>query len=333
MTTPRVAERVRELLSALPRVEHALAYGSVVLKDASVSRSERALDVLALVEDPLTWHAANMAQNPSHYAPQMRAIGARGVVGVSRGLGCGTHYNARLTDASGRGYKYGIASVEDVVRDLVRWEHMFVAGRMQKPHETVVESEALREARERNVRNAASAALLVLPETFTEFEFHRAVVRLSYDGDIRFSFAAEDEKKIERIARSNGDAMRDMYADALREIGTGGDLEASTTNWSQNKSAAALERRLLALPAAVLTMIRSHLGLTAVDDSALAIAVREALKDDTERMSSLVKACLRRIVRTSSLRQALSGLISTSPAKTLAYVGAKFSKSARSRLE
>ena len=329
MTTTRVTERVRELLGALPRVEHALAYGSVVLRDASVERSERALDVLALVEDPLTWHAANMARNPSHYAPQMRAIGARGVVGVSAGLGCGTHYNARLTDASGRGYKYGVASVEDVVRDLVRWEHLFVAGRMQKPHETVVESAALRAARERNVRNAANAALLALPETFTEFEFHRAVVRLSYDGDIRFLFAAEDEKKIERIARSNGDAMRDMYAEALHEIRAGGDLEASTTNWSQDKSAAALERRVLSLPAAVLTMIRGEMGLMSVDDATLAAA----LGGDRARASSLVKACLRRIVRVSSFRQALAGLLSTSPAKTLAYVGAKFSKSARSRLE
>ena len=53
--------------------------------------------------------------------------------------------------------------------------------------------------------------------------------------------------------------------------------------------------------------------------------------DDPERVGDAVRACVRQIVRASTLRQAVAGLLSTSPLKTIAYVGAKFVKSAQSR--
>ena len=77
-----------------------------------------------------------------------------------------------------------------------------------KPHETVRACDAGDAARGEQ-RGSGDAALLTLPESFTELEFHRAIVRLSYDGDVRFLFAAEDESKVERIARSNGEGLRE----------------------------------------------------------------------------------------------------------------------------
>ena len=41
-----------------------------------------------------------------------------------------------------------------------------------------------------------------------------------------------------------------------------------------------------------------------------------------ERVGDAVRACVRQIVRASTLRQAVAGLLSTSPLKTIAYVGA-----------
>lgn len=333
MSTRTLARRVVDALSNAPECEHVLAYGSAVLRAASVTNTKSALDILCVVENVQEWHETNVHRNPSHYASQMRVIGSQGIVKVSRVVGCGTHYNARLFDARGEPFKYGVASVEDVVRDLERWEYLFVAGRMQKPHETMLTSAAVRDAQRVNVRNAANAALLTLPESFSELDFHRALVRLSYDGDVRFLFAAEDDKKVERIASANGDAMRDMYADTVTELGDA--LDASSSTWWQDKSPSALRARLEALPVTVRAMMsaatRVRVGEGVESSKRWAADVCAALSDDQERVGSTTRACLRQIVRTSSLRQAVAGLLGTSPTKTVAYVGAKFYKSARSR--
>jgi hypothetical protein len=78
-STMSVRERVSSVLATLPPARHAFAYGSAVLRDASVSNAERALDVVVVVDDPAQWHAENMEMNPSHYAGHMRASGVRGV--------------------------------------------------------------------------------------------------------------------------------------------------------------------------------------------------------------------------------------------------------------
>ena len=107
-------------------------------------------------------------------------------------------------------------SVDDCVKDLEVWNHLFVAGRLHKPHETVRACDAVtRGAGQRAAAQRRIAALLTLPESFTELEFHRAIVRLSYDGDVRFLFAAEDESKVERIARSNGEGLREASEDVV----------------------------------------------------------------------------------------------------------------------
>jgi translocator assembly and maintenance protein 41 len=91
-------------------------------------------------------------------------------------------------------------------------------------------------------------------------------------------------------------------------------VETSTSVWRQDKSPEATRARVDALPSTVATMLR---GVDA--------------DDDAERVGDAVRACLKRIVRASTLRQAVAGLVTTSPMRTLAYVGAKFYKAARSR--
>ncbi len=333
MRRKQLAERIAGVVGGLPAVEHAVAYGSAVLTNASFADSSAALDVLVAVSDPVKWHEENMRVNPSHYALQMRMCGAAGVDGLARTVGAATHFNARLADASGRAFKYGVVSVDDCVNDLEVWNHLFVAGRLHKPHETVRACDAVTRAQARNARSAANAALLTLPESFTELEFHRAIVRLSYDGDVRFLFAAEDESKVERIARSNGEGLREAYEDVVREL-----LDASVVNvrstgaWSQDVSPETLRGRVKTLPDTVMAMLRNVRRLDAsADAAAVAESVCASVGDDPERVGDVVRACVRQIVRASTLRQAVAGLLSTSPLKTIAYVGAKFVKSAQSR--
>ena len=72
MRRKQLAERIAGVVGGLPAVEHAVAYGSAVLTNASFADSSAALDVLVAVSDPVKWHEENMRVNPSHYAMQMR---------------------------------------------------------------------------------------------------------------------------------------------------------------------------------------------------------------------------------------------------------------------
>jgi len=328
----RVLERASRALASLPPVNHALAYGSAVLADAVVAAARApALDLLLAVDDPAAWHEMNMRKNPSHYASHVRLAGARAIGAVSRAVGVDAHYNAALADDRGRGYKYGVIATADAVDDLRRWKYLFIAGRMHKPHVTMVASEAVRAAQVANVEFASRAALLTLPETFTELEFVRALVRLSYDGDVRFVFAAEDPQKVERIANGNVAATRSMYSGTLSEA-FGEYVNASAVDgglWRQDKSANAMRAHIAGLPSNVLARLvvkGERFGASGRDDDF-------ASKGDAERVASAVRQRMREIVRVSSARQAFAALLSTSPLKVLAYLGAKFFKSTASRLE
>ena len=324
----RALERATGVLAALPPVEHAIAYGSAVLADAvAASSSAPALDVLLTVRDPVAWHETNMRANPSHYAPQMRLVGARGTDAVSRAVGVGAHYNAALADNRGRGYKYGVVGTSAAVEDLTTWKYLFFAGRMHKPHVTLVASEAMLAAQKENVAFACRAALLLLPETFSELEFIRALVRLSYDGDIRFLFAAEDARKIERIASGNVEETRSMYEETLRVAFRDTVCVSQTLGgtWTQDKSVEVLRSHAAGLPVNVLAGLSS----SRVDGSSIGDARRSNVAVDAQR--DAVRRRIRDIVRVSSTRQAFAALLSTSPLKAMAYVGAKFVKSAASR--
>lgn len=58
-------------LSSLPEYNFAVTYGSGVFKQVGYSEAEHKnamLDVIIGVEDPTTWHKANMEKNSRHYS-------------------------------------------------------------------------------------------------------------------------------------------------------------------------------------------------------------------------------------------------------------------------
>ena len=83
------------MLAGLPPVSHAFGYGSAVLpqppssarhhttsensrgvpKQARGQAQPSVVDFVLVVECPAAWHTENMAANPQHYAPHLRALG------------------------------------------------------------------------------------------------------------------------------------------------------------------------------------------------------------------------------------------------------------------
>ena len=59
--------------------------------------------------------------------------------------------------------KYGVIDTARLVRDLLTWETLYVAGRMHKPVATLAADDRVATAADANLRSALAAALLLLP--------------------------------------------------------------------------------------------------------------------------------------------------------------------------
>ncbi len=94
--------------------------------------------------------------------------------------------------------KYGIISLAVLCRDLINWDALYIAGRLQKPVLTLKSNAVVEAAQEANLESAVRSALLILPERFTVRQMLRTICELSYIGDFRMSIA-EDSRKIDRI--------------------------------------------------------------------------------------------------------------------------------------
>ena len=156
------AAALRHVLDELPPAAHAFGYGSAVfaqprvVADASDGTpaapprpSGAVVDCVLAVESPRAWHAANMARNPAHYAPHLRALGPSAVVALADRVGVGFHYNTLVpwperapNPRDFAAYKYGVVSVARLREDLRTWRDLFGAGRMQKPVLTVGDADA-----------------------------------------------------------------------------------------------------------------------------------------------------------------------------------------------
>lgn len=79
----------------------------------------------------------NMVSNSSHYSALVRWLGPRAAVEIASRLGVGVHFNSmvpfRFRSGSSALVKYGTASDTTTLADLLTWDSMYIAGRLQKP--------------------------------------------------------------------------------------------------------------------------------------------------------------------------------------------------------
>ena len=62
--------------------------------------------------------------------------------------------------------KYGVVRMKLLYEDLVNWDRLYVAGRMQKPVLTLQSNQTIEDANYRNRVSSLVASLLMLPEKF-----------------------------------------------------------------------------------------------------------------------------------------------------------------------
>ena len=318
-------------------IDHAFAYGSGVLPQPGLypgggSRAPM-VDLLFVVREPVEWHTANMSMNPHHYAMPMSLLGPSAIHWASENIGSGVYFNTMVDlPAAGIGpkglggvkIKYGVASTDSVRRDLIDWSSLYVAGRLQKPVETLVEDQRIVEAQEQNLSSAVRTAILLLLErnaagrirtneaSFSVSQLFHMICSLSYTGDIRVGIA-EDAKKVDRILDGSRDLLLDMYRPILEQEVARGTISFESS-WKGRASALALGGH----------GSRFQVSLPRVDG--LVASLPTALRQKIAGQGCSLHSALASTVRRSSARQAALGLVSAGPAKAGLYLLQKLKK-------
>ena len=171
------------------------------------------------MDDPVAWHAANLARNRRHYS-LLGAAGPSAVAAVAERVGAGVHFNtfARVDSLGAARLKYGVVALPTLLRDLRHWDALYVAGRMHKPVATLRADPRVDAAAQGNLAAALACALLLLPvrtaqarparggsprgapsavapqERFSERQLHTTLCGLSYTGDVRMAIAEDASK-------------------------------------------------------------------------------------------------------------------------------------------
>lgn len=254
-------------------------------------RKEPLLDFLFVLPDDqvANFHKTNLVSHPSHYPLSLRLFShifsssyhdhgdGTFLAKLQRSMGPGLYY---ITDVQLSPYlaKYGLVSSSQFIKDCLVWDHMYIAGRLQKPFFLHSKSQVPRkylDAIEQNRRSALVLSLLLLKLRGTqgeedksdqdiEFELLTTIVSLSYAGDPRMSLAVENPYKIQNIVMAQRQALRDIYLPKLDELLSSSESDsqkrprASLHKCIQDLSPSSVASLLTSLPSTLQTRIKSH---------------------------------------------------------------------------
>lgn len=232
--------------SVFPQTLPPLA-GSATDSNDSSNAALKMLDLIAVVDDPPTWHRLNHLSNPSDYSwlasryPKQTHVLREMGAGISfnntsiPAIGA-VHRNDKAQGGGKRPLKYGVISTSRLIQDCLHWDSLYIAGRLHKPvlslHPTIgvnayPAKDKLADAVKANWRRAVQEALHRLHTVnhstsrlmppFTLDALLPTIVSLSYAGDIRTGWA-EDPLKVAKIVGGARRHLHEMYAGVVEEL-------------------------------------------------------------------------------------------------------------------
>lgn len=286
--------------------DFAFGYGSGVFQQEGYAEGEKPMvDLVFGVNSPTEWHERNIARNPGDYAASMRWAGPERITQLQR-MGPGIFYNT-FVDFQDAQLKYGVISTDDMKNDLVYWNTLYVAGRMQKPIHILKGDEDVEEAMHANYHSATNAALTLLPGKFNEREFYEAVAGLSYTGDSRMG-VAENPEKVSNIVGRNMEGFRELYLDIL-ENSRKHVIPLNGGKFEQDMDPESRADILLRLPAHLLDQIDAP-----------------GRFENPEKLAAQLRTAIGRVVAKPTRIQTVKGFVSSGPIKSARYAAAKLSK-------
>lgn len=295
---------------------YCFAYGSGVFQQAG--RMDRAMvDLIFVVNNTYNFHRDNLTVNPGHYS-SIRHLGASVLSKVQTSFGAYVYFNTHIT-VGNLILKYGVIDIKDFRQDLQSWYTLYIAGRLHKPV-LMLRDEGLSDLVMHNLRSAVHAALLQLPEKFSEIDLYTAIAGLSYRGDFRM-IIGEDKNKVANIVQPQIEKFRTLYTPVFKSMS---DRLSINSLVEQDKSLESKLYHLQKLPQNLKNILFRSYKNKFNDDRIL----EELAKQDD--VSKIVRNGIYRIVFYSSLMQSIKGIPTAGLLKSVVYSYNKLNKMVKS---
>lgn len=325
------------ILARFPQqLNFCFAYGSAVKKQLRNESKENMIDLIFCVDNASKWHELNIKQNPSHYSG-LKYFGHNFVSKFQENFGAKIYYNT-LVPIEGVMIKYGVISTRDMVTDLLEWSDLYLAGRLHKPVEILknTSNSELLTALQLNLQSAVHSALLILPESFTEYEFYHVLSNLSYAGDFRM-ILGEKKNKVENIVKPQLKSFRQLYKPILNTLSDYVDFPNIKKDPLSSGDPQSKVPIICSQDISPLARLHHLNQLPRWPQKALTrLWNRGSLRQDTEDVlraiaydpdcNEIVSKCISQIVWRSSISQSLKGIATAGVLKSVQYSSKKLSK-------
>ncbi|KAF9779671.1 Mmp37-domain-containing protein [Thelephora terrestris] len=323
-----VADSTRMLLESIVSkfnapIWYAFAYGSGVFEqDGYSSMKKPMIDFVFAVNHTLHWHSINMAQFPGHYPLYSRALGSDFVARVQE-ISLGLWFNTYVP-MNNVTIKYGVTTVDNLCSDLLNWDALYLAGRMHKPIRIIKGDPRVRLTQQVNLTSAIRAALLTLPERFSETELFKKITSFSYGGDIQMFLPAENQNKVCNIVQKQGPQFKELYYRLMAGL-PGVYWKNHSTLILQDTSPNARLAHLHKLPSGLLTQwtMGGFASPPQHPEEATEYWARLSARPD---LATLVQDEIKHIVRYPSAVQTVKGIVSAGVGKSSRYAADKITK-------
>lgn len=325
----RVTDKILGLIDRLPETRAVLGYGSGVIDQGPASIREttarssedpkdikkevkkakkdiKQIDMIIVVDNLKEFYKKNIKMN-SHMYRLVPKMFFKLASDESLKKGVPICYTAYVNDGDDT-YKMGVIEKNDVLDDLLNWKSYYLAGRFQKEMYTAKGDPDIERANEINKRNALTLGLLLVDyERPTLTDLYENICSLSFMGDVRGKFGAEDPNKIKNLVAGSRDFLNREYRDKtnLFTVGEDGMLDIDYIS---------LIAEVDNLPEDISEKLKDKM----LDN-------REKGKYELD-VRDTIEGHLSGIINKTSTEQAIKGIWTTGPIKSLEYAVAKLKK-------
>ncbi|MDY3802177.1 MAG: hypothetical protein SOZ95_09105 [Bacilli bacterium] len=247
-------DNIFDFISTLPEVVDIIGYGSGVKNQEGYTDDiKRQIDLILTVNDIYEFHKLNFKKYPNIYSN----IGIKLIKHVNN-IGTDINYVSNI-DYKNNTYKIGVINKNDLSKDLITWDNMYMAGRCQKPISTLKIRDKVKNEIIYNRLNALKIALLLNNnKTITEQELYETICSLSYIGDIRMTMHCENPDKIKNIVNSSKIEFREIYNEVNDNLY---DIKNNIISTNTDK----ILNSILDIPDSLLKYLHKHMDLNNIN--------------------------------------------------------------------
>lgn len=301
-----IKSRILKFVETLPEVVSVKAYGSSIAYQSGYKEGEKKqVDLIVIVDDIKKFYEENLKKNkymykltPSIYFKHASSEDLKKAAGI-----CYTTDINYGIDT----YKMGVIEKKDVLDDLLNWKTFYIAGRFQKEMFTAVHDKEIEKANEINKKNALTVALLLLPDDNKNLMgLFEQICSLSYMGDSRKNFKAEDPNKIKKLASGSRKHFEKEYKDKTNLFVVNDD-ESIKIDYDR------VFKMIKYLPDALKEKIDEAVG----DNKNI---------ENIDKIRKVIEEYLTTVIKSSSLGQTKKGILTTGPKNSISYALAKLKK-------